>query len=162
MRQLGDRQSYTLQDTAGNALERSDWFFGQHDPEFLGNELLVHDNGMDRPGEDYTRVVALTLDHTALTATLTWQYTEEGWLEEGWGDADRLPSGHVLVSMGHCHDCELGDPERRTRIREVNPTDNSVVWSLDFADPTDSVYRAERVDGCDLFANLEACPALLD
>lgn len=45
-------------------------------------------------------------------------------------------------------------------VLEVDPTTNEVLRRLDFTDARGSLYRAQWVDGCDLFANARYCPSL--
>ena len=40
--------------------------------------------------------------------------------------------------------------------------DNSVVWRLSFTEDADGIYSADRIDGCDLFAETSRCPALAE
>ena len=87
-----------------------------------------------------------------------WSYEEPGWSEPIWGDVDRLPNGNVLISQGHCYDCGGVDPKRRSAVIEVDPDDDTVVWRLDFSEERDGLYRADRVDGCAVFANQRFCP----
>lgn len=157
--QLGHRGDFDLVDTDGNPLDDAEWFFHGHDPEIRLPKLLVHDNGVGRPGvPDSSRVVEYELDLANKTATRLWSWTEPGWYENVLGDADRLENGHVLVAQGHCYFCPTGDPDRRSSVLEMIPETGEVVWRLQFEALTAGVYRAERVDGCDLFANQRYCP----
>ncbi|MEQ1565834.1 MAG: aryl-sulfate sulfotransferase [Myxococcota bacterium] len=152
---LGPYQDFDLIDAAGAPADPSEWFWRAHAPEKRGDEFLFHDNGVGRPAGRWSRAVAMTVDEDARTAQVTWEYTEPGWYEPIWGDVDRLPDGHVLITRGHCDHCYGAD--QRTELVEVDPTDNAVVWRLTFADPLDGGYRAERIDGC-VFPNRKSCP----
>ena len=43
---------------------------------------------------------------------------------------------------------------------EYDPVTGDEHWRLAFADRWDAIYRAERLDGCELFSNVGQCPAL--
>ena len=129
------------------------WFTGQHDPELEGDRMLIHDNGV---GTGQSRVVELELDPDAGTAQIAWEWTEDGWFEPLWGDADRLPDGSVLITRGHCGFCpDAGSGP--SSIRMVDPGTDAITWELAFPDRNWAVYRAERVDGCALFDTTEGC-----
>ena len=131
----------------------SGWFSGQHDPELLGDRLLMHDNGV-LGGE--SRLVEYALNDA--TAQVVWEWTEPGWFEPLWGDADRLPNGTVLVARGHCGFCaDAGSGASSIRI--LDPATDAITWELAFPDRNWATYRAERVDGCDLFDNDALCGA---
>jgi hypothetical protein len=136
------------------------WFWGQHAPEFRGDQVLVYDNGGRRPGPGmYSRVVQyqrLGADATAVA----WDWTEPGWYEPNFGSAVTMAGddGHVLVATGHCNTCDpLGDT---SWILELVPSTGEVAWRFDFASDDDSLYRAQPLGGCDAFANARFCPAL--
>jgi hypothetical protein len=155
---LGPNRDFALLDADGQPADASDWFYMPHDPEKDGDDWLFHDNGVHRPGGDSPRVVELAVDQDARTATVGWQWTEPGWYEPIWGDADRLPDGHVLITKGHCDDCDGGTPGAKTELLEVDPTTDEVVWRLIFDDRDLGAYRAQRIDGCAIFANRRGCP----
>ncbi len=154
---------FQLVDATGESEGRGRWHYSQHDPEIDGNRILMHDNGGDRPGERYSRAVEFTLDETTMTSRITWEYTEDGWLEPIIGDADRLDNGNVLITMGHCSCCwwALGE-DHWSALVEVEPTTNEVAWRLDWPDDSHGSYRAERLDGCSLFANAATCPEVAE
>jgi len=141
-------------------VEASSWFYGQHDPEFDLPRVLLHDNGHQRPGELYSRVLELELDLVGREARVTQDWREEGWYEPILGDADRLASGNVLVSRGRCWNfCGSGGVgDRLSNIAEFAPP-GEVVWKLEFGEDQ-GVYRAERIDGCALFNNIAYCAEL--
>ncbi|MFT4627199.1 MAG: hypothetical protein ACI8PZ_005880 [Myxococcota bacterium] len=155
---MGAGADFALFDAAGESLDGSAWFFGQHAIEREGDRLLLYDNGVRAPipEEDRTsRALELQLDLEARTATVVWEYTEPLWLEPNWGDADRLPNGNRLLGIGHCWSCD-GVGEGRSRIIEVTPEGHSV-WRLTFHGRKDALYRADRLDGCALFGNRRYC-----
>ncbi len=161
LQQGGD---FALYDEDGNRTLGSDaWFSGQHAPEFHWPRVLMHDNGSARNGgAGESRALELELDLAAHTAQVTWQWSDGGWWERLFGDADRLPNGNVLVSRGRCWEVQGcpgagGDPTRISNLIEIAPTTGDVVWRLDFPDQRDSVYRAERIAPCELWSNAAYC-----
>ncbi len=146
---LGRDGDYTLTDGT--------WFDGQHDPEILGDRVLLHDNGFAARG---SRVVEYELDPTTLEARVVWEWTEPGWYEPLYGDADRVGEDRVIVTMGHCRSCAGVDPDRRSALVEVERATGSVAWRLELDAPEDSTYRAERIEPCAIFpTNTRYCPA---
>ena len=133
------------------------WFYGQHAPEMDGDVLYVHDNGSGRPGGAYSRVVAYRVDLEARTLTQIWDWTEEHWYEFIWGDVDLLPNGHVFVTQGHCPDCDDGGTTPSAFL-EIDPETDEVVWELKAPTHDHMTYRAQRIDGCAIFANETYCP----
>jgi hypothetical protein len=150
---------FSLIDDDGNPAPVEQWFYTQHAPELDGSTLYVYDNGKDRPGEHYSRVVAFDVDLTARTLHQTWEWRGDGWYEPIWGDVDLLPNGHLLVTRGHCDDCGA-DPVPTSWV-ELDPG-TGPVWELDTPTLGHMGYRAERLDGCAVFANAEYCPSLLE
>lgn len=164
---LGRDGDFTLLDDEGNVLPDEEWFYGQHDPEFDGNRVLLHDNGTDRPiaaADRYSRALELELDVPARTATVVWSWTEPGWFEPVVGDADRLANDNRLITQGHCDCCwwrGFGNPiGNDSSIVEVEPATGDVVWRVDWPDEDAAAYRAQRIDGCDVFANARYCDDL--
>jgi hypothetical protein len=149
---------FALVDANGDALPASEWFYTEHAPELHGDQLYLYDNGSGRPDGNFSRAVHYTIDWDARTITPVWSFDQPTWFEPIWGDIDLMPSGHILVTEAHCDNC--GTPNMRTRIVEVEPTTNDVVWQLEFEGNDDASYRSERLGGCDVFANAEWCPAL--
>ena len=152
---LGAGRDFRLIDINGDPLGDEERFYDQHGPELLGNRIVLYDNGTSRGGPNFTRVVEYELDTVAMTATKLWHYTEEGWYEPVYGDADRLPNGNVMVASGNCTGCVANSP---SFIAEIDPSVPEVVWRMQFTDTQDGMYRAQRLDGCDLFANRLYCP----
>ncbi len=155
---LGPGLDFELVDNAGDPVDPAEWFWRPHAPEFTSDgRVLVYDNGSGRPGgELYSRAVELELDEATMTAQVAWDFTEEGWYEGIWGDVDRLPGGNVLITRANCASCLPGDPAT-TQLVEVDPVTNEVVWRLVMDAPEDGGYRAERIDGCAIFANGRYC-----
>lgn len=142
-----------------------DWFYQPHAPELTRNPdgtltVLLHDNGVGRPGSDYSRAAEYLVNLEARTARLTWSWTEEGWYELIWGDADRLVQGdeeHVLVAKGHCASCPAPTDDE-TEVIEVDRATGEAVWRLRSELPFAGLYRADRVPSCELFAHAGYCP----
>ncbi len=159
--ELGVDGDFTLWDSDGTELRQAaDWFYGAHAPELDGDRLLLHDNGWARPGKEppWSRVLELVLDERARTATVAWQWTEDGWYEPIWGDVDRLPSGGVLVTRAHCSSQAGCDPEDRTEVIELGAAEpREPVWRLTMGDEGNGGYRAQRLDGCEMFDHPTLC-----
>ncbi len=154
---------WTLVDTAGAVLPAGRWFWQQHDPEITGDRLVVFDNGASRPGG----VISTRLTQYRLvdddTLELVWSWTEPGWFEPNMGSVQTLPNGHVVV--GSAHDIDHPDAGGLTRVgfvAEIDGPAGEVVWRMDFDDPKHSLYRAQALDGCGIFANVRTCPSLAD
>jgi hypothetical protein len=156
---LGANGEFALLDATGAAEDPASWFYGAHAPEIDGNRILLHDNGFPRPGGNWSRIAEFEIDEAARTARMSWDYTEEGWFEPIWGDADRLPDGHVLYTRAHCESCNP-DAVGNTQIVEIDPAAGTVLWRLLMSDVHDAGYRSQRIDGCDIFANARYCPDL--
>ncbi len=151
----GDRALFS---TSGEPLPATEWFYGQHAPYASGRDLLVYDNGSFRQPR-FSRVAAYHLE-SEQRATLEWSWTEGGWFEPNWGSAAPMGDGHVLVATGHCAYCSGTGGERgRGWMLELDPAAGAPVWRLDFTESTDTLYRAQWVDGCSLFANQRFCEA---
>jgi hypothetical protein len=157
---LGPRGDFTLLDADGRPLSDEHWFHAAHDPEPHADadgtlRVLFHDNGYGRDtAPPYSQVLELVVDPVARTATRTWTWTEPGWYEPVWGDADELPDGGVLVARGHCRTCGNGTSE----IIEVDRPSGDVDWRLRFTGDPQSLYRAQRIDGCAIFHHVGYCP----
>lgn len=156
---IGHNSAFALLDTAGDALPASKWFYFQHDPEITPDgRILLHDNGQGRPGPRYSRVAEFQIDFDAMTLTQLWEWTEPGWHNLYLGDADRLPNGNVLIATGYFW-C-LSGINGGSSLIEINPEQGDVVWRLDWNQPYHAVYRAERLSGCDVFANAKECDTI--
>jgi len=120
-------------------LEAGAWFQQQHAPSVLeGGNILVYDNLGDNR---IARAVEYALDEQAMTAEQVWVYggdSDEGWISEYWGDADRLPNGNTLITAG---------ANKLNTIFEVT-SGGDIVWQLEHRTVdgvTNTMYRAERV-----------------
>jgi hypothetical protein len=118
-----------------------------------GDRLWIYDNGWDY---DETRALMYTLDTDTMTAELTFAYAEAGWEEHVWGDADELDNGNVLINMGHAW-CKGGNESHFGALTELAVPSATPIWRADFLDRDDASYRAQRVHGCELFANSRWC-----
>lgn len=147
---LGKDGDFTLLDPLGSALPGTEFSSCQHGLEVEGNRILFYDNGWVR---HVSRVAEYEIDTTAMTATLLWTWTD-GWYMCCLGDVDWLPSRRVLVNQAR-----LGCGSVPTTIVEVVPETGQVASTMTLR-ATDSSYRAERIDGCALFANAATCPAI--
>ncbi len=129
----------------------------QHGLDIDGQRILLYDNG----AVPTTRAVEYLIDPAEGTATQTWSWTEEGFNESwGWGDVDYLGEDHVVITKGHIPD--FGSGEGPSEVIEVDRSDNSVAWRLSFSDELDAIYSADRIGGCDLFAEASRCAAVSD
>jgi len=155
---IGHDHEFTLLDREGKELPASKWFYFQHDPEITADgRILLHDNGQGRPGPRYSRAVEFQVDFDAMTLTQLWEWTEPDWHNLYLGDADRLPNGNVLIATGYFW-C-LSGINGNSSLIEINPESGDVVWRLDWNQPYHAVYRSERIDGCEIFANAKECDA---
>jgi hypothetical protein len=154
---LGPGGDFVLLGIDGEPAGTEDWFYLQHAPELTGDTLVVYDNGIGRPGGSYSRVAMFRLDVEARTLQLLWDWTEDAWKEPVWGDADLLPDGHVLVTRGHCWECSSADVDGRSGLIELDPETDLATWRLDFPGDRDGLYRAQRIDGCDVFDSTRWC-----
>ncbi len=159
---LGPDGDFDLVQDDGTPAGEGDWFYWPHAPEVDGDRVLFFDNRNPRPDEETSRGVEFTLDLDDRTARVSWEWTERDFREQAWGDIDRLPSGDVLLGIGHCAACSASDPQSRTAVVEVDRSTGEVIWRLRWEDDTDGLYRAQRLSGCELFANAATCPSLDD
>jgi hypothetical protein len=159
---FGPNGDFTLLDAAGQPLGPEHFTYVQHDPDYgPDGKVLMYDNGQGRPvAEPYSRVVELQLDLDARTATVLWEWTEPGWYDPVLGDADYLPNGNVLVTKGFNLNWspEGGDV---SQVVELKPPDE-VVWRLKWTSEEWPTFRAQRYDGCLLFANGRYCEAVAE
>lgn len=112
------------------------WFTAQHTPSWVGDEMIVYDNGNESDPR-VSRAVAYHVDEENFTARQTWSWTVP-FFTPAVGDVDRL-SSTWLITAG------VGQgPGTRPTLYEVTD-DGEVVWQLE-AD-RGSIYRAERIPG---------------
>jgi hypothetical protein len=166
---LGPGVGFTVEDREGNVLGREELPHTQHDPQFTSGPLgphtrvLLYDNGLHRPGGEYSRVVEYDLDLEREVMIRLWSWTEPGWFDPTMGGVQRLPEDHVLVAQGFNENRSPGSLDSSSLV-ELGPLPGSgerqVVWRLDLQDQAWPIYRAERVDGCAVFGNLGQCEAL--
>ncbi|MEZ4238371.1 MAG: aryl-sulfate sulfotransferase [Myxococcota bacterium] len=155
---FGPDRGYALEHVDGTAADEAEWFWGQHAPEIVGDTFTVYDNGGRRPGSRRYSRVARYRRLGDDRAVLLWDWTEPGWYETNFGSVAAVPDsdGHVLVGTGHCGDC---DPDGDTSwVAELDPRSGEVVWRLDFTSDGHSLYRAQPLGGCEVFANRRTCP----
>lgn len=103
-------------------------FAPQHAPEFTDGGLVLFDNAYQSPA---SRVVAYTLDETAMTATLDWSLSSpygESVVVMGSGAA--LPGGGVMSTWGEaCH--VLTTNEAGAVVRDVSVDQVGVIGSFE-------------------------------
>lgn len=157
---LGQGGSFDLVDAVGNPLPDSEWFYVQHDPDWTEDgRVLLYDNGQDRPGTDYSRVAEFQLDLDTMTAALVWTWDDGGFYNPVVGDADWLPNGNVLATKGFVL-CWTPDSLDVSQVVEVDRQTGDVIWRQSWPSRNLATFRAERYDGCELFANnTRYCPA---
>jgi outer membrane protein assembly factor BamB len=129
------------------------WFDHMHAIDVVDGRLFVYDNGWT---DDKSRALAYELDLASRHAELVFEYTEPGWYERTWGDADPIGDGHVLINMAHA-ECQGATKDHHGALVDVREDTGKVVWRVDLLDPYDSSYRSQRLDGC-VFANTRYCP----
>jgi hypothetical protein len=115
--------------------------------------LLVYVNGTEADPTTWIRQIGI--DENKMTATVVREWTEKGWQEQRIGGVD-LVGDHWLVCEGHFIAEPLND--RRSQLVEVAP-DDSVVWRLVAGSDDIQMYRARRVNACELFHHEGYCPA---
>ena len=143
---LGPGGDFTISTT-----DPAQWFYNQHYPLLLQEQgssmqLAMYDNGDTRPDSNgqgcveyvtcYSRAVMMSIDESALTAQITWQY-DPGWYSFWGGSIAVLPGGDIeidstVLNMGH------------SRVIEVTPgSAPQVVWQMDTSNSY--FYRAYRI-----------------
>ena len=150
---LGTGQDMALVDSDGAPLPDSEFPQCQHGVDRQGDRWLMMDNGRQR---EQSRGLELVLDQEAMTATLSWEWTREGWFNDILGDADYLGQDHVLLLNGVA--AGLGE---KPWLAEVDMPSGDIVWQAEFTSQA-WVYRADRLGGCEAFANERYCPELVD
>lgn len=137
--EVGDGSDWTI---------TGDWWEAPHDPQFDGDRVLFYDNGNADRG---TRIQEVLLEEEDLQAATTWTWTP-GWFEPVWGGVARLGEDRVLVTRGHCLTCT---DEGQSTLYEVD-REGRVVWRLEL-DVNSGLYRAQPIEGCDIFQNSRFC-----
>jgi hypothetical protein len=155
---FGAGGDFDLVDTSGQPLTDDDYPQCQHGLQMDGTHLLVYDNGQTR---GYTRVVEYTLDTSQMKATKTWEWQDSPpYWEKYHGGADWLTPDHDRVLVAEANsDCGTYS-ERHTQIVEVDRPTGAVVERMTMKDIGDWIYRAHRMDGCDIFANAKYCSTI--
>lgn len=151
---FGANQDFSLTDAGGAPLGPDGFSQCQHGLEFTGSELLVYDNGVNRGA---SRASEYSLDFTTFEAVRLWTWTEPDWYESTLGDVDYLPSGNILVGMGHA-ECFSSNPGDNTTIVEIDPVAGAKLWEMKYTVKGEMAYRADFADACTLFANAAYCP----
>jgi len=159
---LGPGGDFALVDGRGDPAPSDQWFDFPHAPEVRGDRVLFYDNRNNAPASDTSRAVELTLDRGAATAQVSWEWTERDFREQAWGDVDTLSTGDVLVTIAHCDHCQISDDASRSAVVEVDRDSTEVLWRLTWPEAADGIYRADRIPGCEVFANAAYCPDVLD
>jgi hypothetical protein len=156
---FGLRGDFTLYDTSGALLPEEQWPHVQHGPDWTEDgRVLMYDNGTHRPGQLQSRVVEYAVDVARREATLLWQWSEPGWYDPQLGDADYLPNGNILIAKGFILAASPASAVQASQVVEVT-RDGEVVFRLSVGDPEWPLFRAQAIDGCDLFANGRYCEA---
>jgi hypothetical protein len=150
---LGAGGDFELVDWGGAPLDPWEFSQCQHGIDVDGDRLVLYDNGW---GRGYSRASAYEVDADAGIARLLWTFEDGGWYHGTLGDADWLPGGHVLVTRAYASCWDYGD---HGEIVEFDPASGAVAARLELTRREDAIYRAERIDGCDLFADVATCPA---
>ena len=126
-----------------------DWFFAQHNPNFvvastLNPVISVWDNGDFRlpdncanAGTCYSRAVVYSLDVNAHTATIAWEH-RPGVYAPFIGSVAVLPNGNVEYDVGTVNGATEG------RLQEVTMNGAAdVLWQLDMSGAY--IYRSKRI-----------------
>ena len=61
--------------------------------------------------------------------------------------------------MAHAS-CQGAAPDHLGALVDVDEATGEVLWRVDFLDLDDSTYRAQRIDGCAMFADDRYCATL--
>ena len=77
-----------------------DWVYAQHMPRLTkdGN-IIVYDNGTNRPGGSYTRAIEFKVDEENMTVEKTWTY-DFGFDLRTMGSIHVYDDGNVLIGNG--------------------------------------------------------------
>ncbi len=135
--------------------EPQDWFYGQHQPSFIGPNttgvftLTMMDNGFTRqvggsicsgkPSDAcYTTVPVLSVDENAKTATITWRDTQPNSNFSVWG------GGTTALANGNIEFDLCAEPNTTSQVNEVTLTSTpQTIWSA--STTGQNLYRANRL-----------------
>lgn len=151
---------FVLSDLDGTTLGSAGYSSCQHGLDVVPHadgdtiSILYYDNGWSSAT---SRGLEIVVDESTMTATQTWTWTEPDFYMPVLGDADYLDDGHVLLGIG-ATPCWGSDPDHPTSVVEVDMASGDEVWRVDAS--KDSLYRAQRIHGCDAFDNARYCPEL--
>ncbi len=136
-----------------NGTEPQDWFYGQHQPSFIGSSttgtfsMTMMDNGFTRqlsPGNPcsgascYSTVPVFSIDENAKTATIQWRDTFPNADYSIWG------GGTTALANGDVEFDLCAEPNASSEVDEVVPTNpTQVVWSLTTSGQ--NLYRSNRI-----------------
>lgn len=146
---LGYQGDFTLV----NGTEPRDWFYGQHQPSFVGAtssgafSITMMDDGFTRqlsPGDVcsgsscYSTVPILSVDEGAMTATITWRDAFPSAMYSVWG------GGTTALANGDLEFDLCAEPNTTSEVDEVTVTSTpTTVWSLKTT--AQNLYRANRM-----------------
>lgn len=159
---LGYQGDFTL---VGSQTADTDWFFAQHFPNLLnavGNQitrLSVFDNGNDRcfampggcqatspPPPPFSRAAIFTIDETAMTAAVAWQYPLNQYSFWG-GDVMLLPNGDIEICASEPVPVGTTPPNSDTPSQVVELTAGQsgpqTVWQMKVS--PGGAYRSYRI-----------------
>ncbi len=161
--QLGVGKGWTVLDADGDPIDETQLPQCQHGVDVLGDgRFLVYDNGQIR---GQSSVSEWSIDGVAKTAQRVWYWTEADWSEPFLGDADDLGNDRVLLTQGSvgCPErLEPGEELNYSRITEVDRATGRVASRLVLPELIHGTYRSQRIDGCEIFADAQACPAVAE
>jgi hypothetical protein len=121
------------------ALPDSLRFHGQHSATAPQDDrVLVFDNGFNRPGGTYTRVIEYRVDRAGGTASRTWQYRASPDIYAPLvGSARRLENGNTVMLFGMVGDGIATGPITAVEVA----ADGSERWRLSAGPRVTRVYR---------------------
>lgn len=130
-------------------LDAGRWMFHQHSPQWQADgTLLLYDNGVGNPNVadafERSRTVRYAVDFARHSVTQVWDdLAYEHFVSPIAGDADRLPSGTMLVTDSAL---DLFGEAPHARLREVDEADPAAPRWLLTTPPPSFVYRARHYD----------------
>ncbi|MEM6927265.1 MAG: hypothetical protein AAF602_10065 [Myxococcota bacterium] len=123
----------------------------QHGVEVDGDRFWLYDNGRSR---EFSSADLWQIDGDARVARRLHHWTEAGWHDRELGDIDVLSEDRIFLTQGR-----IGGEKENTELVEVDLPTGRVASRQRFLE-NGRGYRAERLDGCDLFDRVDNCPAL--